>query len=133
MKSIVIVLAAAALAGCASRASDIGASYVSPLTYQSLTCPQLQEEAARVSSRAAIAVGAQNERATRDAVATGVSIVLFWPALFFVRGDGPQAAELARLKGEMDAIEQASIAKNCGIRFERAPPPAAPAPVPRET
>ena len=133
MKSIVIVLAAAALAGCASRASDIGASYVSPLTYQSLTCPQLQEEAARVSSRAAIAVGAQNERATRDAVATGVSIVLFWPALFFVRGDGPQAAELARLKGEMDAIEQASIAKNCGIRFEREPPPAAPAPVPRET
>lgn len=129
MKSIVIVLAAAALAGCASRASDIGASYVSPLTYQSLTCPQLQEEAARVSSRAALAVGAQNERASRDAVATGVSLVLFWPALFFVRGDGPQAAELARLKGEMDAIEQASIAKNCGIRFEREPPPATPAPV----
>lgn len=132
MKSVVILLAAVALAGCASRASDINASYVSPLTYQNLTCSQLQEEAARVSNRAAIAVGAQNERATRDAVATGVSIVLFWPALFFVRGDGPQAAELARLKGEMDAIEQASIAKNCGIRFEREPPPAAPAPVARD-
>ncbi|MFN3689155.1 hypothetical protein [Salinarimonas sp.] len=132
MKPVVILLAAVALAGCASRASDINASYVSPLTYQNLTCSQLQEEAARVSNRAAIAVGAQNERATRDAVATGVSIVLFWPALFFVRGDGPQAAELARLKGEMDAIEQASIAKNCGIRFEREPPPAAPAPVARD-
>ncbi len=45
-----------------------------------------------------------------------------WPAAFFVKGDGPAAAELARLKGEFEAIEQASIQKNCGLKFQRAAP-----------
>jgi hypothetical protein len=53
---------------------------------------------------------------------TGAAIVLFWPAAFFVKGDGQNAAELARLKGEFEAIEQASIQKNCGIRFQRPAP-----------
>jgi hypothetical protein len=53
---------------------------------------------------------------------TGAAIVLFWPAAFFVKGDGQTAAELGRLKGEFEAIEQASIQKNCGLRFQRAAP-----------
>jgi len=48
----------------------------------------------------------------------GVGLVLFWPSLFFIRGDRETRAELARLKGELDAIEQMSIRKNCGIKFE---------------
>jgi hypothetical protein len=121
MRSVFLVaaLAAISVAGCASRSDDIAASYISPLAYQSLTCAQLSEEASRVSSRAALAVGAQNQRATNDAVATGVGVVLFWPALFFIRGDSTSAAEVARLKGEMDAIEEMSIRKNCGIEFRR--------------
>lgn len=63
--------------------------------------------------------GAQDSKATGDAVATGVGIVLFWPALFFIKGDSTTAAELARLKGEMEAIEQTSIKKNCGITFKK--------------
>jgi hypothetical protein len=39
-----------------------------------------------------------------------------------VKGDGQNAAELARLKGEFEAIEQASIQKNCGLRFQRSAP-----------
>ena len=48
-----------------------------------------------------------------------VSLVLFWPAAFMIRGNGESAAELGRLKGEMQAIEQANIQKNCGINFRR--------------
>jgi hypothetical protein len=55
-------------------------------------------------------------------VATGVAIVVFWPAAFFVGGDGPTAAELANLKGQMTAIERASIQKKCGIQFQRETP-----------
>jgi hypothetical protein len=33
------------------------------------------------------------------------------------------AAELAQMKGQMIAVEQASIAKNCGIQFQRQRPP----------
>jgi len=114
---------ALSVAGCASSAKDISASYVSPLLYQNLTCEQLSMEAVRVSGRAAELAGVQDNKATKDAVMTGVGIVLFWPSLFFIKGDGATAAEYGRLKGEMDAIEQASIQKNCGIQFQHAEPP----------
>ncbi len=41
-------------------------------------------------------------------VVTGVAIVVFWPTAFFVGGDRGNAAELGRLKGEADALEQSS-------------------------
>jgi hypothetical protein len=121
-KIIGIVTAAALLAGCASSSKDIAAAYVSPLSYESYSCPQLREEATRVSARAIQVSGAQDGKATGDAVATGVGVVLFWPALFLVKGDGTTAAEVARLKGEMEAIEQTSIRKRCGIEFRRQAP-----------
>ena len=107
------------LGGCASKSSDISASYVSPIMYQNHTCSQLAQEAQGVSSRAAQVSGAQDQKRTNDAIATGVAVVVFWPAAFLVGGDGPQAAELANLKGQMNAIEQASIQKRCGIQFQR--------------
>jgi len=72
-----------------------------------------------VSARAAQVSGAQDQKRSNDQVATGVAIVVFWPAAFLVGGDGPMAAELAQLKGQMVAIEQASIQKKCGIKFQR--------------
>lgn len=105
-------------AGCASRSEDVAAAYVSPMVYSSWSCAQIREEAARISARAAQAAGAQDRQATNDAVATGVAVVLFWPAAFFIRGDNVNSAELARLKGEMEAIQQVSIQKNCGVTFE---------------
>jgi hypothetical protein len=106
--------------GCASRSGDIAATYVSPLQYDNFSCRQLSEEAQRISQRAAVAAGVQDKQRSDDAVATTVAVVIFWPAAFFVGGDKQNAAELARLKGEMDAIEQTSIRKNCGIQFQRA-------------
>jgi hypothetical protein len=118
----VAALLAPALVSCASKSSDVVASYVSPLQYENFTCPQLAEEAQRVANRAALAAGVQDQKATNDAVATTVGVIVFWPALFLIGGDKGTAAELARLRGEMDAIEQASIRKNCAIQFRKAPP-----------
>lgn len=116
---LAIVGLAISLAACASSADNIEAAYVSPINYQTYTCTQLQQEAERVSQRAIAVSGQQDRRATGDAVATGVALVVFWPALFFIRGDSAQASEVARLKGEMEAIEKVSIQKNCGIDFRR--------------
>ncbi|MXQ09865.1 hypothetical protein [Microvirga makkahensis] len=106
-------------AGCASRSEDVGASYVSPMAYSSYSCRELSAEAQRVSSAAAAASGAQDSARTRDAVATTAALVVFWPAVFFVGGNGAQTADLARLKGQMQAVEEASIRKRCGISFRR--------------
>jgi hypothetical protein len=77
----------------------------------------LAEEAQRVSARAAEASGVQDQKSTNDKVAMGVGLIIFWPALLFTKGNDENTAELARLKGSMDAIEQASIQKHCGIQF----------------
>jgi hypothetical protein len=123
MRFISLLATALALAGCASKSGEIAPSYVSPVMYQNYTCQQIAMEAQNVSSHAAEMAGAQDDKRTRDQVATGVAIVVFWPAAFLVGGDGNTAAELARLKGQMQALEQASVMKNCGIKFQQAPPP----------
>lgn len=122
-KGVAALCAATMLAGCAKDASQVGATYVSPITYQSYTCPQLAEESQRISARAAEAAGVQNQKSTNDAVAMTVGLIVVWPALFFIKGNDENTAELARLKGSMDAVEQASIAKRCGITFQHGPPP----------
>jgi hypothetical protein len=116
-KSISTVAIGALLAGCATSPKDIAPAYVSPVLYQNLSCEQLGQEAARVSAAAQTASGQQQSQANKDAAMVTVGVILFWPSLFFVGGDKGSAAELSRLKGEMQAIEQANISKNCGIRF----------------
>ena len=123
MRLISATAAAAICAGCASSSNEIGAQYISPLQFQSYSCQQIGAEAERVSHRAAQVAGVQDEKATSDAWATGVGLVVFWPTLFFVKGDGQTAAELGRLRGEFDALEQAGIQKNCGLQFRKGAPP----------
>ncbi|MBM6596076.1 hypothetical protein [Microvirga pudoricolor] len=119
-KSVAALLAASALtAACASRSSDVSASYVSPVMYQSYSCRELSQEAQRVSSAAATAAGVQDSQRSKDAAVTTAAVVIFWPAAFFVGGDNAKTAELAQLKGQMQAIEQASVQKKCGISFQR--------------
>ena len=106
------------LGGCATSPKDIEASYVSPVPYQGMSCNQLRAEAARVSNAAAVATGRQSQQAGSDAAAMTVSMLIFWPAIFFVGGDKGNAVELANLKGQMQAIEQVNAEKNCGIQFQ---------------
>ena len=110
---------AVAISACAKNSSQISASYVSPYQYENFKCPQLAEEAQRISVRASSLAGEQDQKATRDAVATTVAVVVFWPAVFLVGGNDQQTAELARLRGEMEAIEQVSVRKRCGIQFQK--------------
>jgi len=109
-----------ALGGCAQKSEDIQGAYVSPMMYQSYNCRQVEQEARRVSARTAQISGVQDKKASNDAVATGVALVLFWPAAFFVGGNKENAAELGRLKGELEALEKASIEKKCNITFRAA-------------
>ena len=122
MRILGIVALGAALGGCASSAADIAPAYISPAMYQQYTCAQLAQEAQGVSQRAAALSGVQDQKRTNDGLATAAAVVIFWPAAFFVGGDKQTAAELAQMKGQMVAIEQASIQKKCGIQFQGKPP-----------
>ncbi len=113
------------IAGCASSPDKIQTSYVSPMQYKDYDCDQTAGELERVSRRANELHGSLKKTANNDNAQMAVGMVLFWPALFFLEGgDGPEAAEYSRLKGERDALEKVAIQKKCGALI--APQPAMP-------
>ncbi len=104
--------AALALANCASSPENVEAQYVSPMTYDSYECDEISNEMDRIAARVTVVAGEQEDAAARDAAVTGVGVILFWPALFFL-ASGDHADELGRLKGEQEALETAAIQKKC--------------------
>jgi hypothetical protein len=68
-----LLLMGLTIGACAKKSENVGASYVSPLTYQQFNCRQLAEEAGRVSQRAGELSGVQDRKRTGDIVATLVS------------------------------------------------------------
>ncbi len=119
-KSIYFCFAALSvfIGGCASKSSEIEASYVSPVTYQNFSCQQLNNEAMIVSQKASKAAGMQDKAHREDTTKTAIGAVIFWPVLLFNKGDGQLASNLANLKGQKDAIELASTQKGCGVNFQ---------------
>jgi len=112
-----VVSASVILASCASSPDKISASYVSPIQYSGLTCLQLRQEMMRVSRKVQEVAGIQQSEATKDTVALTAGLILFWPALFFMMGTDKKD-EIARLKGEYEAIETASIRNDCAFLEE---------------
>lgn len=115
MKRVIVGLVlVTAVAGCASSPDKIQTSYVSPMQYKDYDCDQLAGELERVTRRANELHGSLKKTADNDNAQMAVGMVLFWPALFFLEGgDGPEAAEYGRLKGERDALEKNAIQKKC--------------------
>ncbi|MGB1539719.1 MAG: hypothetical protein ACPG80_02055 [Rickettsiales bacterium] len=98
---------------------------MSPVMYEGHSCKQIRQEMLSVSRRVSELTGSLDKKANDDAVQMGVGLVLFWPALFFLEGgDGAQAQEYARLKGEFNALEDVAIQKGCGFEVEEYRPKA---------
>ena len=118
MKRLVALLCAGSLSACATAPDRISGSYVSPIQYSSYDCDQIREELVRISARVSEVSGAQKKQADSDAIAMGVGLVVFWPALFFLAGGNDRKEELARLKGEYEALESSAIQKKCSFAGE---------------
>ena len=96
--------------------------YISPLQYSTYDCSQLQAELQRLQVRASQLGGTIDERASKSNIAVAATAVFFWPAAFFVGGaNKEQQAELARFKGEQDAIQQAAIQRKCEGLVQQSP------------
>lgn len=106
-------LAALLAGGCALRADDVRAAPDNPAQFAALSCERLDEEAEKAQRRAADVAWAVDERAGNNVVALGVGVAVFWPALLALRPQGPEADELARLKGRFEALREAAVRRNC--------------------
>jgi hypothetical protein len=108
------IASAVTLAGCASAPKDIPAQSVSTLQYENYTCTQVGMEGERISTRVNELYHSLKKKADDDAMQMGVGLILFWPTLFLLEGgDGPEAMEYGRLKGEHAALERVAIQKEC--------------------
>jgi hypothetical protein len=92
MRPYVAAGLAALASACASQSDQISPAYVSPSTFEHLTCRQIGEE---------------QKRLTRAEAAGGG-----------LDGKPGDADDVAQLKGAMEALETVSIEKGCNIEFK---------------
>ena len=94
-------------AACANRPESIHASYVSHEKYAYLDCPALALKLSETKEELARMSKLQDEKATGDAI--GVFLILVPVSKL----TGDYEGDVARLKGEVEAIETAQIKAKC--------------------
>jgi len=112
----------ALLGACATRSADVVPLPADPSVYASWTCDGLYDEADRVRQRAAQLAYAVDERSGNNIIALGLGVTVFWPALLAMRPGGPDAAALAQLRGQDDALRVALDRHACPPAPEQLPP-----------
>ena len=113
LAAAVCVATLGGVAGCASRAASVPPRPTNPAEFLTWDCARIDDERDAVQQRAADVAYAVDERAGNNILALGVGVTVCWPALFAMRPDGLEAADLARLKGRFEALTVASTNKGC--------------------
>ena len=101
--------------GCASRSGEVRPKPTDPAAYALWTCDRIFDETDAVQQQAADVAYAVDSLAGNNMIAMGLGVTVFWPALLAMRPDGPEALELADLKGRFEALRSVALAKACGI------------------
>ena len=108
--SIFAVALLAVISGCMNMATSpdqITGGYVSTVRYDQYDCGQLTREIGFIRSREAVMVSAQNARVYDSQVQA------FWWGVG--KGDGVEAFELSRLRGEETAVTYTMLGKGCEV------------------
>ncbi len=106
-KALLAVAATASLVACANRPESIHASYVSYEKFMDSECAGLSSMLADTRSELDKFSELQNSKATGDAIG------VFLLGVPFSKLSGDHEADVARLKGEVEAIETAQVKKRC--------------------
>lgn len=105
--SLVAVFAVLTTVGCATRPESISASYVSHEKYMGQSCPELTDRMADARSQLAKFSEMQNSKANMDAA------TVFFVLIPASKLSGDSAADVAKYKGEVEAIETAQVKTGC--------------------
>lgn len=121
----IIVGLAVGLSACANRPSSIKPSFVSHERFIALECPALRDRLVSARHDLARYSVLQEQKANNDAVG------VFLLGVPFSKMSGDHEADVARAKGEIEALETAQIKNRCdnnnfaAPRMQAAPAPAA--------
>lgn len=105
----------AVAAGCSSapKSNEVTAAYVPTSNYKDFTCEQLVAEAEGIRrSVPALASAVDKHRSNQDGVEL-ITWILFWPAAFALDKGEENSGQLAKAKGELEAVTLAMQTKRC--------------------
>jgi hypothetical protein len=100
------------LLGCAASTQSIKPVEIPVVKYRDHSCSQLTARFQEVGDRAIRLAEIQNTAVKMDSAALAAGAVSLWFPVLFMSG-GANKEEIAILKGEMKAIEQAALDKGC--------------------
>jgi hypothetical protein len=106
------------VSGCAMAPESVRPAYVSELSYMNYTCDQLGQEQLRLAAALSTASDAQRQARSND-----IAGVIFLGVPVSTLSGGNVASEIARLKGELEAVQKTAIQKDCN--FALTPDPTA--------
>lgn len=121
-RPLALCVVATLLAGCATRAVNVVPLPADPAEFAAWDCARLDDERDRVQQRAADTAYTVDERVGNNILALGMGLMVFWPAMLALRADGPEAADLARLKGRFEALQTAALQRKCPPPLADLPP-----------
>ena len=107
IKILLSLVTALALTACATRPESISASYVSHEKYAGLTCEQLTTQMVDARANLQKFSDMQNSKANMDAA------TVFFVLIPASKLSGDSAGDVAKWKGEVEAIDTAQIRATC--------------------
>lgn len=106
-KLLFLLMLIASLSACALRPESISATYIPHEKYIDGSCEELDRQFSEAQVQLAKASALQNGKADEDTV--GMFLILIPVSKF----TGDYSADVAKWKGEMDAIEAARFKNKC--------------------
>lgn len=107
MKKFTVIAAALALVACANRPESIPASFVSHEKFADIKCEELAGKLGEAKANLADFSRKQNDKANGDALG------VFLLGIPFSKLSGDHQADVAKAKGEVEAIETAKAKAGC--------------------
>jgi hypothetical protein len=111
-----LVFALLTVGGCVASDPDaMQPVYVSPDDYRDLDCAAIAREMKFVGARTLELYDRLDNRRRADFWQAGAAYITLGISALYLDGDGPEADEYRRLKGEFDALRIVGCRKDCGL------------------
>lgn len=116
-RTLLLLCVVTAFSACskAKTSSEVAPQLVSPSSYSGMSCKQLRAEAELIKSSTPALSAAVDAAYKQDKTLEAVTWILFWPAAIAMDGNDAEAAELAKAKGQLEAVTKQMQTKGCKV------------------
>ena len=117
LRKLIPLFALVALFGCsnAQKSSEVASIRIPIAPYLKMDCLELTTEQNKLSREAELLRNRGDDAYSSDKNTEIVTWLLFAPAAFFLDGNSEEAAELASVKGQMEAVREAQQVNSCSL------------------